>query len=265
MFYYNILIQMFVKSNEEMISKVNMRKKQCSDSAAPLPLYAIHAKSHEVFHGARISNLDLCLYREGFEALKHPLKNLFKDESRGDSILVSMHIRRGDVVNKDFAKSNRWIKNEAYIHMANELTLMLRALFQNKKKIHLEIFAENSKSIEEVTDVGESQFTTTDMRKRIIADNVTLGPAGLLESFSSMCYSDVLVTANSGFSSLILRVCRRPVSFFTYWESEFAACTPPNGIGMQLLFVNQSKIANRISFNSTQFTLMAAQKLLPRR
>eukprot|EP01036_Dinobryon_divergens_P029594 gene29594-38716_t len=252
--------QVKVDTNAEMISKVQLRKQLCADAATSMPLYIIDVKSHIVFGGSsRLVNS--CLYRDSFEKQQHPIKNFYKDELRRDIILISMHIRRGDVVSQDYKNSGRWINNEAYIKLANNLTVMLRELYQNKKKIHVQIFAERSKSIESVLDVGES-FTTTDMRKEIMADNVTLGATELLESFSSMCYSDVLVTANSGFSALIFRVCGRPVTFYTGWDFSVGSSDTPDGIPMKLRYLNQTAIANGIGFNSFNFIEMIKKKVL---
>ena len=243
-----------------MISKVHLRRQQCADAAAPMPLYIIDVRSFVCFGGVS-RELNACIYRETFKRQKHPIKTVYdNEESRQDIILISMHIRRGDIVSQNFQNCSRWINNEAYIEMANNLTVILREFFHNKKKIHVQIFAEGSNSIESIQNVGES-ITTTNMKEEIAADNVTLGATGLLESFSSMCYSDILVTTNSGFSALIFRVCERPISFYTGWDFSTPADTP-DGIRMQIHYNEQLGMATSFGFNSSNFIEMVKQKLL---
>ena len=84
----------------------------------------------------------------------------------------------------------------------------------------------------------------------VLGEGVTviLGPTDLLESFSSMCQSDVFVSSISGFSSLIAKLCDYPITLYTAW-ADFGGVTPTNCIGVSVKKINGSSIQNNFDPN----------------
>ena len=259
---------MSVSTPSELEHSIRLRREQCSKTASPLSVLIIRATNHLVFHISNPLKTVNCILREAFrvqEAKKAKPNNRHEGNS-GDDITISLHIRRGDVASEHFKESNRWINNAAYIDIANSLYQILQKICGGrKKKFIFQLFVEGSTSINSVQDVAENGFPRTDMEKEIrgvLGEGVTviLGPTDLLESFSSMCQSDVFVSSNSGFSSLIAKLCDHPITLYTAW-ADFGGETPTNCIGVSVKKINGSSIQNSFDFNTTEFYESAQRKI----
>jgi len=248
-----------VKTIAALINAVDSRRILCSIDRKIHPVYVIQ-NEHYDFRTNKVTTADTkCICREAFK-YQEKLRSSYRYRPQFDnSITIALHIRRGDVLNKQFAQSDRWIQNIAFVNIANKIISELRGLY-SMKKINVVVLTEGSTSIEKIIDVCENMTlpTTTNFTQKIRADSVSLGPNHVLEDFSTMCYSDILVTSNSGYSTLVQRLCEKPIIFGSGWDYTQHA----NVLKMHVIKKNGSPILNHMVYDEEMFHKLVLGHLL---
>mmetsp|Transcript_19183 Transcript_19183/g.29225 ORF Transcript_19183/g.29225 Transcript_19183/m.29225 type:complete len:324 (-) Transcript_19183:1029-2000(-) len=219
--------------------------------------------------------IHLPYYRRLFEGNEVARRSTIKRKweqpnSRSNNVVrVAVHMRRGDL--KSFLRGHldeteiRLVHENMYTSTLNQLLMKLAEL----KTYHIEVrlYCEGMQPPASVPKA--SDWSLVDLSEMVIFNsaiqNVTFLPASedTLEAFDEMCFSDVIITAPSGFSHLASVLCNTPVILGVPFRLSYDYI--PNAITLDverevitvpaLAFPNAS-LTYRASFNETQFEML---------
>jgi hypothetical protein len=152
-----------------------------------------------------------------------------KDAGR---IIITVHIRRGDIMWGRVDRDHRLVSYGVYVRMLTEL-LQVRATSPNASHPVSLFFlcegAENSYSISEYRQDNLHQSYAVNLTEHLgSVCNASTGcsmevlwKADLLQSFTAMCESDVLVTSTSGFSFVAAALCEPKMTLAIHFSSTY--------------------------------------------
>lgn len=178
--------------------------------------------------------------------------SVHEDRQQG-AVVVGVHLRRGDILDQRRHIDTRFISSDTMLDVLEQL---VRALNMRRRTIapsshrdvHIYVLTEGAPDEHSVLDYDTTRDRTTRVNVTEAAANFCSSRSRLrcqlrvlldheadaLQAFATLCASDVLITAPSGFSHLAATLCRPKLVFEVQFMSySYLLQQPLNRVPMQ--------------------------------